>query len=451
MKKLLFMLALPTCLFAQNAVNFDGSDDYIESTYTGISGNGSRTVEAWIRTTANCVPSSGGHQRVIVDWGTGATGSRFTLNLLFNNSIRLEASGNGISGTTAINDGQWHHVAAVYNSALSTDQIKLYIDGNLETSGNLTVPINTSSGTSVLIGSRIDGINKFEGDIDEVRIWNLALSQSNIQSNMNNELCVNNTNLKLYYRLNQGVASGNNTNISTCNDQFGTNNGYLYNFALSGTGSNWVTGQTLANYSNDSTQNISACVSYTLPNGTVVTSNGSFDETLTNVFGCDSVVTYNVNISTVNTAVVAVGNELTSQATSATFQWVNCDNNYDTIPGATSPIFTATANGNYAVLVTENGCVDTSSCYAVTGIGITENHVINAQIYPNPNNGTFKISVEDRNENYTIRIVNAEGKEFYNIQMSDDITDLEVNLKQGVYFVLISGQKKSTTLPLTIL
>ena len=69
---------------AQNGLNLDGVDDYVSTTYPGISGNGARTVEAWIRTTSNNVPSQGGKQHVIADWGSTTTGGRFTLNILFN-------------------------------------------------------------------------------------------------------------------------------------------------------------------------------------------------------------------------------------------------------------------------------------------------------------------------------------------------------------------------------
>jgi len=58
-------------LSAQNALNFDGVDDHITSSFTGISGTSARTVEAWIRTTVDANPSASG-QKVIVDWGSAS-------------------------------------------------------------------------------------------------------------------------------------------------------------------------------------------------------------------------------------------------------------------------------------------------------------------------------------------------------------------------------------------
>ena len=73
-------------LIAQNAgLYFDGADDYVMSDISPIAGNTAKTVEAWIKTTANSNPSAGGVQTVIVEMGLMSTGTRFTLNILNNN------------------------------------------------------------------------------------------------------------------------------------------------------------------------------------------------------------------------------------------------------------------------------------------------------------------------------------------------------------------------------
>lgn len=86
MNRLIIALSLfGGSLFAQqNALSFDGADDFVSTSYAGISGAQARTVEAWINTTANCIPGSG-VQQVILDWGGTGTGARFTFNLLWAN------------------------------------------------------------------------------------------------------------------------------------------------------------------------------------------------------------------------------------------------------------------------------------------------------------------------------------------------------------------------------
>ena len=177
---------------------FDGADDYVMSDISPIAGNTAKTVEAWIKTTANSNPSAGGVQTVIVEMGLMSTGTRFTLNILNNNAIRIEVEGNGINGTTAVNDGLWHHVAGVYDP-LATTKVALYLDGNLEASGNLTVTVNTAATGNIQIGRRCDGIHYFNGTIDEVRVWNVARTASQIANNRNVELCNSTANLVAYF------------------------------------------------------------------------------------------------------------------------------------------------------------------------------------------------------------------------------------------------------------
>lgn len=329
---------------AQNGLSFDGVDDVVTTTFSGISGSSPRTVEAWIKTTANSVPANGGEQQVIVDWGNLATGQRFTFNVLFNNAIRLEAQGNGLSGTIPVNDGNWHHVATVFDPN-ATNQVSLYVDGVLDIAGNLTVTVNTNLVTPVRIGRRIDDVKTFNGTIDEVRIWNIAKSQAEIQASMNVEFCATQPNLLGYYKLNNGVASGTNTGVTSATDYSGNNNtGTLVNFALTGAVSNWVIGKTLTQQ--------------------------TIDNSVTN----DNTGT------------------LTATLTGATYQWINCNNANTPISGATTQTFSPTTTGSYAVVLTKNGCSATSTCESVTTLGVNSNEFAKSiSMYPNPTNGVTNI------------------------------------------------------------
>ena len=283
------------------AINFDGIDDYVQTTYAGINGTNNRTIEAWIRTTGNFVPNNGGSQGVLVDYGTFINGQRFTFNVLWANAIRLEVGGNGISGTIPVNDGSWHHVAVVFSNPGNT--IELYVDGVLDTQGSLTIPVNTGTTNDIMIGRRIDGLNYFEGDIDEVRIWNTALTQATIQANMNSELCnANGAGLLAYYQFNDGTPNGSNSTNTTAIDNSGNwHDGTLNNFALSGNSSNWVTGAPLTSSGGTNTFatiSTSNCGSYTLPSGSqTVTTSGMYMDTIPNTQCGDSILTINVTIN----------------------------------------------------------------------------------------------------------------------------------------------------------
>lgn len=279
----------------QNSLHFDGTNDNVQTTYTGVTGGNARTVEAWIKTTANSTPT-GGKQKVIADYGsTGINGRRFTLNLLNDNAPRIEIAGGGLSSTTAVNDGNWHHIAAVYDPT-ATNKYILYIDGAFDTSGNITQPINTVVATNFVIGRRIDGINNFEGQIDEVRFWSTARTATEIADYYDEEICPTMTGLEAYYDFNSGTANGVNTSINSLDDlTSGSKNGTLNNFALSGTTSNWTNGTNITAAPNsDTVLYDTACGLYQSPGGQIVFSSQQIVEHTPNALGCDSTITINV-------------------------------------------------------------------------------------------------------------------------------------------------------------
>lgn len=490
---LFFGLMLPINSIQAQALDFDGSNDYVQTTYSGISGTADRTIEAWIKTTANFIPNAGGLQGVIVDWGTFSTGQRFTFNVLWSNAIRIEVGGNGVSGTIPVNDGNWHHVAAVFSNP--GNNVALYVDGVLDTQGSLTVAANTAAnGNNVMIGRRVDGVNFFTGSIDEVRIWNTARSAAEIQANMNNELCGSNPNLMAYYKFNQGVAGGNNAGMTTATDNSGNgNNGTLNGFALSGSTSNWVTGKTLTTGNNSSSSfsvtacdsytapsgatfnssqtvtdvipnaagcdsvmtinltinnntsssfSITSCGAYTAPSGTVYNSSQTVTDVISNAAGCDSVMTISLVVFNVDTSVTQTNDTLIANGVGA-FQWLNCDTGMP-VAGATSSTFVPTASGNYAVELTVNSCVDTSSCYAVI-VSNTQNQNWNAGLkyYPNPVNDQLNIELGKVYNDLQLSIYSVDGKAVLtqNYTQTEQI-GLDLNIPNGVYFVELKNAEE---------
>ena len=297
----LFATFIVFSTLSQNALNFDGIDDRIITTVAGVSGNGARTIEARIRTTANALPtgSGGTGQKVMVDWGSTSTGARSTFNLLFNNAIRFEVAGNGVNGTIPVNDGLWHHVAVVYDPTV-TNTVSLYVDGVLDIAGNLTVTVNTSTLLPIRIGRRVDDAGHFEGDMDEVRVWNVARTQAQIQANMNNELCNLPASLILYLPLNQGIAGGTNTGLTNALN-YSTNNGTatLSGFSLTGSTSNWVSGFAhTPGFQVGATNIVSACGLYTWSaNNLSYTNSGNHKATIPATTGCDSIVYLNLTVN----------------------------------------------------------------------------------------------------------------------------------------------------------
>ena len=94
-----------------------------------------------------------------------------------------------VIGQASITDGVWHHAAATYDG----DTWTLYLDGNLDQTLAVNQPVESAStqpaalATSIQTnGTTLTGF--FDGVLDEARVWNRALSQSEIQTNMSQEL-----------------------------------------------------------------------------------------------------------------------------------------------------------------------------------------------------------------------------------------------------------------------
>jgi len=119
--------------------------------------------------------------------------------------------------------------------------------------------------------------------------------------------------------------------------------------------------------SSSATISISSCYSFTSPSGNYTWyTSGLYTDTIPNTSGCDSIITINLVIETVDTSVTVSPDttSLAANASGATFQWLDCNNGFSPIAGETSQTFNSIGNGSYAVEVTQNGCVDTSACYA---------------------------------------------------------------------------------------
>lgn len=182
-----------------------------------------------------------------------------------------------------------------------------------------------------------------------------------------------------------------------------------------------------------------ACNTYTL-NGQTYSSTGNYTQTFTNALGCDSIVHLGLTITSINTNVTQSGIKLTSAMNSASYQWLTCPS-FSLIPSMTGQSFTAAANGSYAVIVTQNSCVDTSTCYTVTGVNVND-QAKSDQIYayPIPSDGFVNLETDQAFQNATIKLLNAIGQVNYvqyHVHGYNCLLDI-TNYTKGFYIVEIS-------------
>lgn len=110
---------------------------------------------------------------------------------------------------------------------------------------------------------------------------------------------------------------------------------------------------------------------------------GVYLDTLLNEHGCDSIVQLNLSSLVVDTGVTQNGSQLTANHTGLYYQWIDCNNNYAPIAGATSKVYNAPVVGSYAVVVQQSNCYDTSSCHVVTVIGLGDDAFSSSvKVYP---------------------------------------------------------------------
>jgi len=166
-----------------SALSFDGTDDYVLPPDNSIlKPTTAITFESWIKTSANSV-----FQYI---YAYRLNGIRFYLSS-GQPGIELytaTAGDHGFNWPTSIADGSWHHYSAVYDTSLSIQNIKLYIDGVLRKTGNWTEPILYGSGYWAIGRAGNLASEHFNGLIDDVRIYNYARTTEQIYQDYNQGL-----------------------------------------------------------------------------------------------------------------------------------------------------------------------------------------------------------------------------------------------------------------------
>ncbi len=182
----------------------------------------------------------------------------------------------------------------------------------------------------------------------------------------------------------------------------------------------------------------SACKSYTI-NAQTYSKSGVYVQHLTNVAGCDSSLNLTLTIDTLSVKVLLIGHTLIARDSGAVYQWLDCNDNNKPIPGMTAQSFTPTANGNYAVILTQGTCSDTSTCMQVNVSGISDNQFTGQfSVFPNPANGVFNIVLSNPTNSTIIEVYNSLGQLVYREKSSEAMNTIDLrNNAQGLYVVKV--------------
>jgi gliding motility-associated-like protein len=415
-----------------NALAFDGVDDGVIMGPPPAAVSGSFTVEAWLR------PADGTKDMHI--FSTRSTGEMsFDMQIMNGNTIHGDIGSGSAWLTTAANAtfnynaGQWIHIAY----AVTPAGYSIYANGNLVGSGSFSgTPLLMNSTHTTTIGAYPGESTYFNGSIDEVRVYNAALSQANIQADMLSTASSVPLSLVNYYDFDNGAAGGTNTGITTLTDRTTTGyNGTLSNFALSGTTSNWVesyamvapaataatsvgpTGFT-ANWTAPATGTatsylVDVSVSPTFASG-IPGSPFSTTSTSIPITGLTEASTYYYRVRADKTSVTGEG-DYSAVITAITVSHDVTLSALGTTPGTLSPVFTA---GTTAYTDTVGNSVTTVSITAVpndplaTGTILTNGNQLS-------NSLTANVPVQLGNNNIVITVTAQDGvtQSVYNLSL----------------------------------
>lgn len=197
---------------------------------------------------------------------------------------------------------------------------------------------------------------------------------------------------------------------------------------------------------------ISSCEPYTWSNGITYTeSNNSAIDTLVNYEGCDSIVSLDLYIESIDLDLTINDPTIVANLEGVEYQWLDCDNDYMVIDGETSQSFTALSNGNYAVEITQNGCTDTSACITISSTAIQDSERFKSiKVFPNPSNGKFNIELSGLSK-ISIKVISMSGQLIY---IKENITtqdfEFELNTDSGIYILELNSAGNSEKIKLIV-
>lgn len=198
----------------------------------------------------------------------------------------------------------------------------------------------------------------------------------------------------------------------------------------------------------DHTTTVTACQEYVWPhNGQTYTSTGVYTAPIAPTNGCDSIAVLDLTITNnINSSVSFVG-PVTLQANlqGANYQWIACATDLP-IPFATNNQFTPTANGTYAVVVSQGVCSDTSVCFFINQVGLEEQSSFaeGLSAYPNPTNGDVTLDFGGvMYHQIDVKITNTVGQTISVSNHSDIKTcNLSIDSAPGIYFIEVIADGK---------
>jgi hypothetical protein len=157
-------------------LTFDGNNDVIDvRSLTPVLG-GTATVAFWMRTGTNGNDNPRAARGIIGGNGAADANDMFW-GFIDGGGLIGVAAGAGAAGKSAarVTDNNWHHVALTRDA--TTGRVEAYVNGTLSRSATSDTGAKTANITNI---GKVTGGEFYDGDLDEVRIWNRVLSADEV-------------------------------------------------------------------------------------------------------------------------------------------------------------------------------------------------------------------------------------------------------------------------------
>ncbi len=160
------------------ALSFDGSNDYVDLG-TGLDQNGEVTMSAWIK--ADDISTN--RQSVITNSSSAGTAADYSLDINRTTgrvSVLRSSTAVSVTGNQTLQAGKWYHIVGVISGSSGNWTVSVYVDGVLDKSATDTNNANGTNQTTAIGRQGAFNGRYFNGPIDDVRLYNRALSAGEI-------------------------------------------------------------------------------------------------------------------------------------------------------------------------------------------------------------------------------------------------------------------------------
>jgi hypothetical protein len=435
----LTFIAILTSLSAiaqnQSALDFDGIDDKVRviGAVDLVSGSSEVSLACWasLNNPAPGFPDFDGILGFRNDFSAD-----FYLLQLSATEIEARFRNSNNEEFTIVHNGDfqgnvWQHFALTYDGAF----MRFYINGNqvdsLAANGTLA-----NAGTDLSIGYLDYQAFTFgmTGKIDEVGLWNRKLSPEEINCIIDTKISLASQGLQVYLDFNEGQVDGDNTAITALIDQASGISTSISDMALTGTTSNFTSG-----VNNYIAVNSTYCGTAFSFGSQIIDAPGIYYDAFLVSGACDSLVALNVSDNSPDVSVTSNDNYLLANAANANYQWINCSTS-SVVSGAVNQAFIPSSNGEYAVIITQNFCSDTSDCINFTTAGFSNLIAQELQISPNPAQEYFQISLPIWATNAELAVFDITGKKVLSKLFTGNQTTIvrDAAIPAGLYFTVVN-------------